>query len=102
MLNVKEILKAAKQVADEKGLSQQQVVDAIEASLAAAYKREYGKRGEVVKSKMDEKTGDLKLWKLKTVVDESTVRIVEEEPTEEMPEGVSRREEPVMAPGTID
>src|SRR3989344_6028182 len=78
MLNVKDILKAAKQVAEEKGLQPEQVTDAIESSLAAAYKREYGKRGEIVRASMDQKTGELQFWRVKTVVDESTVRIIEE------------------------
>ncbi|MEK7608157.1 MAG: transcription termination factor NusA [Patescibacteria group bacterium] len=78
MLNIKDVLKAAKQVAEEKGLEADRVIDAIESSLAAAYKREYGERGEVVRAKMDVKSGELKFWKVKTVVDESTIRIVEE------------------------
>src|SRR5262249_15901177 len=81
MLNVKDILKAAKQVAEEKGVEGNQVLDAIESSLAAAYKREYGKRGEIVKAKMDTKTGTVDFWQVKTVMDESTVRIVEEDET---------------------
>jgi transcription termination/antitermination protein NusA len=75
MFNVKDILKAAKQVAEEKGLQPEQVIDAIESSLAAAYKREYGTRGEIVKAKMDLKSGEVQFWRVKTVVDESTVRM---------------------------
>ena len=78
MFNIKDVLKAAKQVAEEKGLEAEKVIEAIESSLAAAYKREYCERGEVVRAKMDVKTGALQFWKVKTVVDESTVRIVEE------------------------
>src|ERR1700679_1357100 len=79
MLNIKELTKALKQVADEKGLDPDKVLDVIESSIAAAYKKEYGERGEVVKCKMDQKTGELNFWQIKTVVDESTVRFVEEE-----------------------
>src|SRR6185312_5114217 len=80
MLNIKELTKALKQVADEKGLDPDKVLDVIESSIAAAYKKEYGERGEVVKCKMDQKTGELNFWQIKTVVDDSTVRFVEEEP----------------------
>ena len=80
MLNIKELTKALKQVADEKGLDPDKVLDVIESSIAAAYKKEYGERGEVVKCKMDQKTGELNFWQVKTVVDDSTVRFVEEEP----------------------
>jgi N utilization substance protein A len=78
MLNIKELSKAVKQVAEEKGLEPEQIMDVIESSIAAAYKREYGERGEVVKCKLDEKTGELLFWQVKTVVDETTVRFVEE------------------------
>jgi transcription termination/antitermination protein NusA len=79
MLNIKELTKALKQVADEKGLDPEKVLDVIESSIAAAYKREYGERSEVVKCKMDQKTGELKFWQIKIVVDETTVRFVNEE-----------------------
>jgi N utilization substance protein A len=79
MLNIKELSKALKQVAEEKGLDPDKVIEVIESSIAAAYKKEYGERGEVVKCKLDQKTGELNFWQAKTVVDETTVRFVEEE-----------------------
>ncbi len=79
MLNIKELSKALKQVAEEKGLDPDKVLDVIESSIAAAYKKEYGERGEIVKCKMDQKTGELNFWQSKIVVDETTVRFVEEE-----------------------
>jgi N utilization substance protein A len=78
MLNIKELTKALKQVAEEKGLQPEKVIEVIESSIAAAYKKEYGERGEVVKCGLDQKTGELKFWQVKTVVDEGTVRFVEE------------------------
>ena len=82
MLNIKDLGKALKQVAEEKGLEPEKVLEAIESSIAAAYKREYGERGEIVKCKLDLKTGELKFWLVKTVVDETTVRFIEEETKE--------------------
>jgi transcription termination/antitermination protein NusA len=79
MLNIKELSKALKQVAEEKGLDPEKVLEVIESSIAAAYKREYGDRNEVVKCKMDQKTGELNFWQIKTVVDETMVRFVNEE-----------------------
>jgi N utilization substance protein A len=90
MLNIKELTKALKQVADEKGLDPDKVLDVIESSIAAAYKKEYGERGEVVRCRLDQKTGELLFSKIKTVVDESTVRFVEEE--EEVQEGEEKKE----------
>lgn len=94
MLNVKDLSKAIKQVADEKGLDPETVLEAIESSIAAAYKKEYGQRGEIVKAKLDTKTGALRFWQVKTVVDETTVRFVEKEgeETEGIPRGEGRGE----------
>ena len=82
MLNLKDLSRAVKQVADEKGLPAEKVLDAIESSIAAAYKKEYGERGEVIRAKLDLKTGELRFWRVKTVVDASTVRFVGQEEAE--------------------
>src|SRR3989344_6496196 len=79
MMNLKDISKAIEQIAQEKGLEAEKVLEAVESSIAAAYKKEYGNRGEVIRSKFNTKSGELKFWQVKTVVDESTIRIVEEE-----------------------
>lgn len=99
MLNIKELSKALKQVAEEKGLDPDKVMEVIESSIAAAYKKEYGERGEVVKCKMDQKTGELNFWQTKTVVDETMVRFVEEEeeaPTAEGAAGENKKEKEVI------
>jgi N utilization substance protein A len=83
MLNIKELSKAIKQVAEEKSLDAEKIVEAIETSLAAAYKKEYGTRGEIVRAKLDLKTGETRFWRVKVVVDETTVRIVERKEGEE-------------------
>jgi len=89
MLNIKELSKALKQVADEKGLDPDKVMEVIESSIAAAYKKEYGERGEMVKCKMDQKTGELNFWQTKTVVDDTMVRFIEEEEEAPTTDGVA-------------
>lgn len=84
MLNLKDLSRALKQVAEEKGLAPEKVLEAIESSIAAAYKKEYGERGEIVKCKLDLKSGEMKFWRIKTVVDETTVRFIEEKTEEEI------------------
>ena len=105
MLNLKDLSRAVKQVADEKGLPAEKVLDAIESSIAAAYKKEYGERGEVIRAKLDLKTGELKFWRVKTVVDASTVRFVgqeeaEAEEREEREARKRRRDEEFVEPET--
>lgn len=82
MFDLKSLNWAVKQIADEKGLGEEKVLEAVESAIAAAYKKEYCKKGEVVKAKLDAKSGDLKFWKIKTVVDETIVRMIEEEEEE--------------------
>lgn len=78
-MDLKSLGAAVQQIASEKGILPEKVLGAIEAAIAAAYKKEYRKRTEVVRAKFDVKTGEMKFWQVKTVVDPSQVRIVEEE-----------------------
>ena len=87
MLNIKELTKALKQVAEEKGIEPDKVLEVIESSIAAAYKREYGQRGDVIKCKLEQTTGELKFWQVKTVVDETMVRFITEAEEAEAAEG---------------
>src|SRR5258708_11904251 len=102
MLNIKELTKALKQVAEEKGLEPEKVLEVIESSIAAAYKREYGQRGEVIKSKLDQTTGELNFWQVKTVVDDKTVRFDSEEEElaerENAPQGTSAEDDEQKLP----
>lgn len=75
MMDLKTLRRAIDQIAEEKGIDAIKILDAIESSIAAAYKKEYEKKGEIVKAKFDLKTGELKFWQVKTVVDETTVRL---------------------------
>ncbi len=78
MFDLKTLKRAIEQIAEEKGIDPAKILEAIESSIAAAYKKEYGQRGELIKTKFDLKTGGLKFWQVKTVVDETTVRMIEE------------------------
>lgn len=84
LMDLKTIKRAIEQVSEEKGIDPAKVLEAIESSIAAAYKKEYEKKGEIIKAKFDLKTGELKFAQVKTVVDETTVRMEgEEEDSEE-------------------
>lgn len=105
MIDLKILSRAISQVAEEKGIDPTKVLEAIESSIAAAYKKEYEKRGEIIKAKFNLKTGDLKFWQIKTVVDETTVDTTkyEEEAIEGSdgkPEMARSTKEDVSAPKT--
>lgn len=63
---------------ETRGISRETMIDAIEVAMATAYKREYGKRGQVVRAKLDLNSGTVSFEQVKTVVDETTVRFPEE------------------------
>lgn len=83
MLDIKSLGTAINAIAQEKGIAPDAVISAIETAIAAAYKREFRKKGEIVKAKMNLKTGDIRFWQVKIVVDPKEVRIVEHETEEE-------------------
>ena len=75
MLDIKTLHKAIEQLAAEKDLHADQIIEAIEAALASAYKKEYNKRGEVIRCRLNTKDGSTEFYQVKTVVDLSTVRM---------------------------
>ncbi len=93
MLDLKSLNRAIEQIAQERGIEPEAVLGAIEAAIATAYRKEYRKKGEIIKCKIDKKTGDMKFWQIKTVVDENSVRIKEEKEEGEEEEKKEKREE---------
>ena len=59
---------------EDRGISRATMIDAIESAMATAYKREYGKRGQVIRAKLDLNSGTISFEQIKTVVDDTTVR----------------------------
>lgn len=53
---------AINQICDEKGISKEDVIETIEAALAAAYRKDYGTPGQVIKAKLDPETGETNFW----------------------------------------
>ncbi|MEK7510645.1 MAG: transcription termination factor NusA [Patescibacteria group bacterium] len=71
---------------EERGITKETMIDAIESAMATAYKKEYGKRGQVVRGKLDMNTGTVIFEQVKTVVDDTMVRFPDEdEEIEELP-----------------
>lgn len=69
MLDIKQFVSAIKQIAEEKGIAEESVIETIEAAIAAAYKRDYGKKGQVIKAKLDTDTGKLEMTQILYVVE---------------------------------
>ncbi|WP_283617818.1 transcription termination factor NusA [Ligilactobacillus hohenheimensis] len=65
----KELLDALDVLEKEKGVKREIVIDALEAALSSAYKRNYGQAQNVAVD-FDEKKGNVHVYAVKTVVDE--------------------------------
>lgn len=68
---------------EDRGISRATMIGAIESAMATAYKREYGKRGQVIRAKLSMDTGTIAFEQVKTVVDDTTVRFPSPEEAEE-------------------
>lgn len=76
------IASAIKQIADEKGIPQEHIIDALEAALAAAYRKDFGEKNQNIKVDFDVKSGESHVFDEKTVVEDMEVV---DEPTEDEP-----------------
>ncbi len=77
-MDLKSFASAIAQIAEEKGIPKDKVMETIEMAIAAAYKKDYGKKGQIVKAKLDPVTGAVKFWQVKQVVDEGMIYSDEE------------------------
>jgi N utilization substance protein A len=83
MLDIKTMKSALEQLEAERGIPKEKILEAIEAALAAAYKKDYGKKGQIVRAKLDMNTGTTEFSQVKIVVDETMVYVPEEGDEEE-------------------
>jgi len=72
-LDLKNFKSAVSQIADEKGISAEKVMETIEHALAAAYKKDYGKKGQNIEAEFDPETGEAEFQKVKEVVEEDNI-----------------------------
>jgi N utilization substance protein A len=78
MFDLKTMHAALEQLEAERGVSKEKIIEAIEMALAAAYKKEYGERGQIVRATMDPQTGKTDFYQAKIVVNETMIKSEEE------------------------
>jgi len=83
MFDLKVINSVLSELEDERGIPRERIIEAIESALATAYRKEYGKKGQMVRAKFDMNTGHADFFQVKIVADESSVRMDEEEDLED-------------------
>lgn len=96
MFDLKVINAVLTEMEEERGIPREKLIDAIEQSLATAYKKEFGKRGQIITAKFDINSGSTIFNQIKIVVDESMLKPeladgeVEETESEEINENDTR------------
>lgn len=67
-MQIAEFLSAIKMLADEKGLSEPVVVEAVESALAAAYRKDFGKPGQIIKVELNTQSNTMKVFQVYNVL----------------------------------
>lgn len=81
MFDLKGINLIVDQLAEERGIPREKMLEAVEGALATAYNKEFGKKGQIVRAHFNAETGDVDFSQVKVVVDPSEVRMDEAEET---------------------
>ncbi len=84
LFDLKVIHSVLGQLEEERGIPKEKILEAIEMALATAYKKEYGKRGQIVRATFDVNTGATEFFQVKIAVDDTKVIDIPE--GEELPE----------------
>ncbi len=85
MFDLKVINSVLTQLEEERGIAKEKVLEAIELALATAYKKEYGKRGQIIRAKFDINSGKVEMYQVKVVADDSIIVMELPEDGEDMP-----------------
>ena len=101
-MDLQQFSSAIEQICEEKGISKEKVIETIEMAIAAAYKKDYGHKGQNIRANFDLKTGKVQMYQIKLVVDESMIKS-EEEIAKEIEAGAQEYEieEKELAEGEI-
>ncbi|MBU2028842.1 transcription termination factor NusA [Patescibacteria group bacterium] len=82
---------AISQICEEKGIARDKVIETIEAALSAAYKKDYGKKGQNIRAAFNEKNGEAEFYLVKETVDETLREFPVEEEEAEVEEKESKK-----------
>ena len=83
-MDLKTFTSVINQLAEEKGIAKEKLLEIIEMALAAAYKKDYGQKGQIIKARFNPETGEVKFSQIKLVADKD--RLYSEEELEKLKE----------------
>ncbi len=73
MFDLKVINSVVDQLEEERGIPKEKSLEAIAMALATAYKKEYGKKGQIIRASFDSASGGVEFWQVKVVVSKDQV-----------------------------
>lgn len=77
-MDLKALQAALQQLETEKGVSKDKIILTIEDALSAAYKKDFGKKSQIVHAKFNPENGEMSFAQVKYVVDESMLKTEED------------------------
>lgn len=98
MFDLKVIHSVLGEMEEERGIPRERMMEAIEQALATAYKKEFGKRGQIIRAAFDLSVGTTNFEQVKIVVDETMLKADDGEVEEEVPDHHRDREEEIAIP----
>lgn len=96
MFDLKVIHSVLDQLEEERGIAKEKVIEAIEMALATAYKKEYGKRGQIVRAQFDLKSGGVEMNQVKIAVDDTKVFMNKEDLEDALEDAEEKDDERVL------
>lgn len=86
---------AIDQIVAEKGISKEKVLETIEHALAAAYRKDYGEKGQDIRAKFNETDASAQVFKIMTVIEDELV----ENPTAQLALTEAKKTDPEATVG---
>ncbi len=90
-----ELIRALEQLEEERGISKAVLLEAVESALVSAYKKNFGGTGQNVRVEVDPKTGEIRVFSVKTVVEKV------QDPATELSLEEMRKEDPTAEVGDV-
>lgn len=79
MFDLKTINTVVRELEEERGIPRDKTLEAIAMAFATAYKKEYGKKGQIVRASFEQSSGQVEFWQVKIVVDRAQVIMEDDE-----------------------
>jgi transcription termination/antitermination protein NusA len=70
MKRVNPFMAAIEDICEEKGLDKNIIIETVEAALAAAYRKDYGKPKQVIRAKLDPETGKAEMFRVYEIIED--------------------------------